>query len=338
MVRAQLQRLFRVCAFGLGCLSAFPLGAEDSATAAPRPVDFERRGDTFRLTIAGEWLGDYRLSGSSKPFLAPLLGPGGVPLTRDWPLAAGSSDHPHHESLWYGHGAVNGEDFWRGGPNRGRAELAEVLEARVEPDAVVIRTRHRLLGTDRREIATDERLLRVHARRDCRVLDYEVTWCATSGPLTLGATKESALGIRVAESMRADRPPASASPLPGGEFVNSAGLRNELVRSSRATWVDYHGPVGGQTMGIALLDHPTNPLHPPWWLCREYGLLAATPFGGHELGNQPVADSELRLEAGARVTFRYRIVLHAGDEKAADIAGMFEAYAREGPTAAPGQR
>ena len=36
-------------------------------------------------------------------------------MTRNWPmkdLPDEDHDHPHHRSLWFAHGAVNGQDFW----------------------------------------------------------------------------------------------------------------------------------------------------------------------------------------------------------------------------------
>ena len=57
----------------------------------------------------------------------PLLGPGGVPMTRSYPMAevAGETrDHPHRRSLWFAHGDVGGFDFWQGDAHRERMVLA----------------------------------------------------------------------------------------------------------------------------------------------------------------------------------------------------------------------
>ncbi|RMH13651.1 MAG: hypothetical protein D6695_03380, partial [Planctomycetota bacterium] len=51
-----------------------------------------------------------------RPYLHPVLGPNQTPMTRNYPVApstrAESHDHPHHTSMWFAHGDVNGEDFW----------------------------------------------------------------------------------------------------------------------------------------------------------------------------------------------------------------------------------
>jgi hypothetical protein len=44
-----------------------------------------------------------------------LIGPTGEPVIRHWPVKEaenGARDHPHHRSLWFAHGDVNGHDFW----------------------------------------------------------------------------------------------------------------------------------------------------------------------------------------------------------------------------------
>lgn len=47
---------------------------------------------------------------AAKPYLWPLNGPGGVPLTRAWPMEKGrageTTDHVHHKSVWFCHGDV----------------------------------------------------------------------------------------------------------------------------------------------------------------------------------------------------------------------------------------
>ena len=50
-----------------------------------------------------------------KPVLYPVIGPRGIARTRQYPLEGAkdgeAEDHPHHASLWYSHGEVNGIDF-----------------------------------------------------------------------------------------------------------------------------------------------------------------------------------------------------------------------------------
>src|SRR5690349_20694546 len=48
--------------------------------------------------------------GQSRPFVYPLIGPSGTPMTRmGHPNPVG---HEHHKSVWFGYHKVNGIDFW----------------------------------------------------------------------------------------------------------------------------------------------------------------------------------------------------------------------------------
>ena len=66
----------------------------------------------------------YKDAKRAKPVLYPVIGPLGLPMTRNYPLeeaAKGEAkDHPHHASLWYTHGEVNGVDFWAVGKGKGK--------------------------------------------------------------------------------------------------------------------------------------------------------------------------------------------------------------------------
>ena len=46
-------------------------------------------------------------------------------MTRSWPMQDGVAgealDHPHHESIWFTHGRVNGVDFWTSHPGSDKA-------------------------------------------------------------------------------------------------------------------------------------------------------------------------------------------------------------------------
>ena len=55
-------------------------------------------------------------------------------MTRNYPMKPGvageAEDHPHHRSLWFTHGDVNGVSFWHEGPDAGKIVHAELVEAR----------------------------------------------------------------------------------------------------------------------------------------------------------------------------------------------------------------
>jgi hypothetical protein len=292
-------------------------------------VVVRQSGDRVRIEIERELFSEYRYQGVSRPFLYPVIGPGGMRMTRNWPMeeAEGEAqDHPHHKSLWYSHGAVNGHDFWSESQNAGRTVHVEFLELSSGREVGVIRSRNRLIAKDGTVVGTDERTLRVYNRTDHRMFDFEVTLRASHGELTFGDTKEGTMAVRLAETMRLTPNEANRGRA-GGHIVTSEGVRDGQTWGKRAAWVDYHGPVEGGIAGVAIFDHPKNPRHPTWWHVRDYGLFAANPFGIHDFEKQPAGTGDLRVPAGESVTFRYRFYIHRGDEREADVARHYEDYA-----------
>jgi hypothetical protein len=166
----------------------------------------------------------------------------------------------------------------------------------------------------------------VHRQDGAPLLDWETQVLAKEGELTFGDTKEGTMAIRLNETMRL-KPNKENAGKPGGHIVTSEGVRDGETWGRQARWVDYHGPVEGKIVGVAILDHPSNPRHPTWWHVRDYGLFAANPFGIHDFEKKPAGVGDLAVPAGGSTTFRYRFVFHAGDEKEGRVAEHFARYA-----------
>lgn len=304
----------------------------ETAKPANQPgVQLTQLPDRIRVEINGALFTEYHFAtNASRPFCYPLIGPGGMPMTRNFPMervSGEAQDHPHHRSLWYAHGDVNGVDFWAEGPKRGRIVHVGFDEIRSGAEVGSLRARNHWLGPDGQLMASDERVLRFH-RGDgtARVLDFEITLQAVAGDLKLGDTKEGSMAVRLAETMRL-KPNADNVGKPTGHIVNSEGVRDGATWGKRAAWCDYHGPVDAHLRGIAIFDHPQNPRHPTWWHVRDYGLFAANPFGrsDFEQGTERGA-GDLLVRAGEQVTFRYRFLLHEGDEQQGRVAAHYKAY------------
>jgi hypothetical protein len=142
----------------------------------------------------------------------------------------------------------------------------------------------------------------------------------TEGKVRFGDTKEGGIcSIRVASSMDEK---AGA-----GRIVNSYGGTGEKETwGKRAHWCDYSGPVGGETVGIAIFDNPSNFRYPTYWHVRSYGLMTANPFGLSHFEPGKGRDGSLEVEAGQRLEFNYRVCFHAGDAKKARVAEKFLNY------------
>jgi hypothetical protein len=116
----------------------------------------------------------------------------------------------------------------------------------------------------------------------------------------------------------------------GGKIVNSEGQFDADAWSKPARWCDYHGPAGGENLGIAILNHPTSYRHPTRWHVRTYGLFAANPFASKSF-NAALPDASTTLAPGDVLRLHHRILLHTGDEQAAAVDDAWQQYAREIP-------
>ena len=283
-----------------------------------------------RIEINGEHFTDYVFQGAPHVYFYPVLGPGGAPMTRNWPMKeveGEDRDHPHQRSLWYSHGAVNGVDFWSEGAKAGKIVHDRFLEVKSGADVGILRSANKWVAPDGRVVCTDERTFRVYARPATeRLFDFEITFKAGDKEVVFGDTKEGTMAVRLNETMRLKHNKMNTGK-PTGHIVQSTGVRDDKTWGKRAEWCDYYGPVDGKTVGIAIFDHPQNPVHPTWWHVRDYGLFAANPFGVHDFEKKPAGTGNLVLAPGKSLTFRYRFYLHEGDELQAKVGERYKEYA-----------
>ena len=185
----------------------------------------------------------------------------------------------------------------------------------------LIVTNNDWISSDGTRQCEDRRSLRFGADAKCRWIDFDIAIRALDKPVIFGDTKEGAFGLRLAESLTVDAKQ-------GGEIVNSNALRDKAAWGKRADWVDCHGPLGGQIVGVAVLNHPGSFAYPTYWHVRTYGLLAANPFGARDFTGDSKKDGSCTIQSGERIHLRYRILFHLGDEKAGNVAEAFSSYAK----------
>jgi len=307
------------------------LSAADKETGKSG-VQITQQPDRLKIELNGQLFSEYIFTDTPRPYYYPLIGPGGVHMTRNWPMQSPPGeehDHPHHRSLWLGHFLVNGIDFWSEAKSFGKTVHTGFDEIKSGKEFGIIKSKDKWLAPDGKVVCTDERTFRVFApdASDNRMFDFEITIHASNGDVTFGDNKDGMMAIRLAETMRLK---ANKEGQGGqGHVVNSEGQRDGETWGKRANWCDYYGPAEGKPVGVALFDHPQNPRHPTWWHVRDYGLFAANPFGRHDFEKlDDKAAGNLKLPAGESITFRYRMILHSGDEKEGKVAEKYETYAK----------
>jgi len=254
-----------------------------------------------------------------------VIGPYGEPITRAYPVVKDvpgeSQDHPHHKSFWVAWGDVNGADNWSENEKGHAHQVVRELQEAVSGPAFgrISCGLDWVSEAGEKQLEEDRELTFHNLSKSCRAVDLKVVFRATEGKIRFGDTKEGGIcSIRVATSMDAGDQ---------GTIVNSYGGTNEAETwGKRAQWCDYYGPVAGETVGIAILDHPTNFRHPTYWHVRNYGLMTANPFGlSHFLGDKEMDGSHV-LAAGEELVFQYRVLFHTDTTGEANVAAKYNDY------------
>lgn len=338
-----LRMFFRMCFLMFvvcgGFLCVFhPLGAAEVGTT--RLAD-----DRIAVTIDGMFFAEYRTDFNGCPIIWPIVGPSGKEMTRQYPmrdaLPSEAKDHPHHRGLWFNHGDVNGVDFWAVGKGKGVIRHREFITVQSGGnEAVIVTTNDWLDPKDDSVLCSDIRTFRfgtcdttksssnTETAAD-RYVDVTITVTAKQETVVFGDTKEGSFAVRVPGTVDGDA--KKRNPQWGGTIMNAEGVKDNSAWAKRSGWVDYFGPVDGETVGIAILEHPSSFRSPTYWHVRTYGLFAANPFGVNDFDNLQIKETakkpgNLTLKNGESFTLRYRVIFHTGDTETAKIAEEFQKY------------
>jgi hypothetical protein len=152
-----------------------------------------------------------------------------------------------------------------------------------------------LIAPDKKRVGRISQEFRFARRGERNIVDVRATIHADAGPIRMGDTEEGSLGIRFADEFREDR---------GAILMNSDRLTGtDQIWGKRAKWVDYSTKLKGETAGVLILDHPSNPKYPTFWHARGYGLNAANPFGEHDFFSDKTRDGGITIPAAGSLTF-----------------------------------
>lgn len=273
-----------------------------------------------------------------KPIFWPLTAPGGLEVTRAWPmrplLKGGSKDHHHQKSAWFTYGdvipegveikhkhkGVEGIDFWSEEPGSGRIVCVRVGAYQTSNNHTGATTHNEWRTPDGTKIMDEVRKIQFFDYESVRLIVVDSDLHASVVPITFGDTKEGAFGVRVADSM--------TEKMGKGHMTNAEGKVGMKECWGRVSaWCDYSGPVEGGIAGIAIFAAPDNRL-PSCWHSRDYGLMAANPFGREKSGYPDMKDKKdrVRINKGEHLKLRYGIFVHLGDVKQGKVAEAFELF------------
>jgi len=294
----------------------------------PADVTVTPSDTNIEVRIDGELFTQYVFTDCENPYLYPIIGPHGIRMTRDFPMrvvSGESHDHEHHRSMWFAQDGMNGVDFWRNAkPGHGVVRHEEILRCESGRESGFFRTTNRWLGPDGKLICRDIKQVTCWQLPTGRAIDWTVTLIPSEDGLQITDSEEGTMAIRTHTNLQLVNQGGTTSA--NGQAVNSEGVRGAAVWGKRAAWVDYWGTVDGHVVGIAIFDHSSNPRHPTWWMARDYGLVAANPFGIHDFEGKPPGTGDMQLKAGEPLRLRYRFLFHDGGPDAIDLPAEFQRF------------
>ena len=302
-------------------LLALPLAAQVKITQGSDRIMVDIDGKPFTALFTGADI--------AKPYLHPLRSASGKQVTRSYPMETvegEAKDHPHHRGLWFTHGDVNGLDFWanetsqKGSTPGGKGfvitrKITSVKSGKKSGEIGAVFEWQDAKGAG---LLTETRTIVFYSGPNDRTMDFDIRLTALA-TASFNDTKEGAFAIRLATGLEEKH---------AGKMHAAEGNEGEKqVWGKRSPWVDYAGAIGGESLGIAILDHPANPRHPTYWHSRSYGLFAANIFGVRDFESDKSKDGKLELPKGESLRFRYRVIIHSGDHATAGIAERFKKFA-----------
>lgn len=295
-------------------------------------VRFQHQTDRVSVTVNGRPLGSlYFGKDANKPFFHPLTTPGGITVTRAFPLqevAGEPHDHPHQKGLWMGTERLSGMDLWENDssykrPRMGKIVFKDVSRMAAGPKRGELGFRADWLSPEGELLITEDRTMTFYAdATQANVIDVDATFTAHEA-VTFEDHQDAVIGTRLRPAFDEKN---------GGMAINAEGFRGEAgVRGRASKYVDWRATVDGKLVGVAILDHPRNLNAPARWHIRSFGFFTANPFARQAF--DPAAPSASHtMKPGETLHLRYRVIVYQG---AFDVEASWKEFAAS-PAASAG--
>ncbi len=239
-------------------------------------------------------------------YIHPLCGPDGEPLTEAHP-----KDHPHHRGVMWTWPVLRVKDKvtdpWAVSGTWTRPEKLHATEG--GPTCARIAATSLWKWADKEPVLREDLSIRAYPLQGrSRIVDIDLTFEALVDELALGGRPGGGyggFGLRMAP--RKDQ--------------KITLLTDPEGKEPRRSWIEYSDTFAGGTgrVGVAIFEHPANPLYPN--ILQQYpGLNYVMPaFPGPR---------EFPLAKGKTLTLRHRLWIHPdhADEKA--LGEQWAAYAK----------
>lgn len=285
-------------------------------------VSFEQDAGKLELTLDGNRIATYvfRDPEIPRPYFANVRSPYGRQVTRNHPPVPDKDRTDHdtmHPGIWMAFGDLDGEDFWR---NRGQTRHLRFIEAPHGHNEAGGFTEEKLyVRSDGLEICRELFRCQILVRPGGYLLTWDSTFSADQ-EFFFGDQEEMGLGIRVATPI---------NELSGGELTDADRRRGaKSIWSQSSQWCDYSAIIDERSLGMTLMCHPDN-FRPSWMHARDYGLVAANPFGRSAM--KKGEPSRIRVKPGKPLRLRYAVWVHDTPvNMPSDIATVYSDYVDAG--------
>lgn len=284
------------------------IGCAVAAASGGLPVTATMVDKLIRVDVAGKTFTCYKFAPDQKyPYFYPVNGP----LTGKGVTTETSQPYPHHHSLFFACDKVSGGNYWHGANEGGQivSKGPRIIESKEKRVVIEDTTRWRRRGEP--DPFSGKRTIAISApSATMRLVDFTITLTATSD-VHIVKTNHSLFCARMAPHMCVES---------GGRLINAEGkLKQKDTLAQRSAWCDYSNKHEGHVEGLAILVWPKNRWSPCTWLTRDYGFFSPTPMNW-------LGPEGLDFKKGETITLSYRVVIHAGNEKDADVAGVYEKW------------
>ncbi len=296
--------------------------AADRANGAG--ISFQKFADHVDIDLNNKPVTTFHFESKwDKPFLYPIRTLSGMVISRGYPVeprAGEERDHAWHRGFWYGHGDINGQDFWREKEDHTTSRM--VIDGEPKITGRTIEARFAMIPPSGKRMGTIVERYSFTPDGPNLVIDTTISVIADGGQaLRFGDSDDGGFGFRLSDEFRQDR---------GAQLTNSEGQSGtENMWGKPARWVRYSAAVGGVQRGVVMLDHPSNLRSPSRWHARGYSLCSANPFALGSFMKDKKVDGSWTLPAGQTLRLKYRIIVYDGELSREQVDKSYTAFANQ---------
>ena len=233
-----------------------------------------------------------------RPFICNIHTLDGIKVTRNYPITdKDQNDHPHHQGLFHTFSQLNGIDFWH---MKGMAKHRLFTVPPKDGNPASFSAESVYLDRDGETPLLKETMsYGFHITSEGLLITINAIIESEAEKVIIGSKEEGGIAIRVASDLRVQK---------GGKMIDNKGRKGgKAIWGKAARWVDNSGKKKGRWVGATLFASHSD-LGVFHWHCRDYGLIAANPFG--PLNKAP----DRILKKGEKLSFNYGLMVHSHEQ------------------------